>query len=244
MFKFHVFFTSDCGISPLAKEEGVCAHRSSFAMVKDLCRILVLNGLIKAGGIETKDGHNSMLFFENAISTTRRGYVKMHYLLPQVSRTCAALHSNRSVIWLGGPPGVGKTTITKRFQQYGFTTLECEDPWASHDRLESIRNASILAAQMQTSLVVAACYETFLSRAPATVVPILIFPTPKLYRERWKQRDPHDKQDHANRYAKSARVSNHTNVHVLHQYTRETVDETVRRICEMANGRVVTMRTV
>ena len=159
----------------------------------------------------------------------------MQYLLPEVSRSCAPLHSKKSIIWIGAAPGAGKTTIAKRFQQYGFTTLECEDKWARKNRLESIYNGSLLAANLQSSLIVAACDETYLLRAPDMVVPILILPTFDVYTERWKNPNPKDPQHHNERFNSSVRISMemNTKVRVLHQYVEESVDETVRRICEI-----------
>ena len=174
-------------------------------------------------------------FFETALKTTTHGYIRMQYLLPEVSRSCAPLHSKKSIIWIGAAPGAGKTTIAKRFQQYGFTTLECEDKWARKNRLESIYNGSLLAANLQSSLIVAACDETYLLRAPDMVVPILILPTFDVYTERWKNRNPKDTQHHNERFNSSVRISMemNTKVRVLHQYVEESVDETVRRICEI-----------
>ena len=174
-------------------------------------------------------------FFETALKTTTHGYIRMQYLLPEVSRSCAPLHSKKSIIWIGAAPGAGKTTIAKRFQQYGFTTLECEDKWARKNRLESIYNGSLLAANLQSYLIVAACDETYLLRAPDMVVPILILPTFDVYTERWKNRNPKDTQHHNERFNSSVRISMemNTKVRVLHQYVEESVDETVRRICEI-----------
>ena len=46
-----------------------------------------------------------------------------------VHEICSKLLVKQHIIWIVGPHGVGKTSCTKRFQNYGFMAMDGEDQW-------------------------------------------------------------------------------------------------------------------
>ena len=50
-----------------------------------------------------------------------------------VLEACAPLHEAKVVLWLGGPPGVGKSTLVRELRQYGFMAMDAEQDWAGWD---------------------------------------------------------------------------------------------------------------
>ena len=71
-------------------------------------------------------------YWKNKQKTTTRGYrIISPPLNSLVYEVCYKLLIKQHIIWLGGPPGVGKTSCAKRFQDYGFMAMDCEDSWNS-----------------------------------------------------------------------------------------------------------------
>jgi len=149
----------------------------------------------------------------------------------EVLQNCAEVATNH-IIWLGGPPGVGKSTLGRNFQNHGFLVLDCEDGWNRGYKLEGLINATKNAHKdFNASFVFPACYAEYLLHAPEYVDAVAILPTHEVYEERWKARDPNDRQSHDQEWRKTQQVSNEDSIIKLEQSHSETPDETCIRIC-------------
>ena len=166
-------------------------------------------------------------------------------LSAKVSEACLPLQRSKQILWIAGPPGAGKSTLGKRFQQYAFMVLDCEDKWA-HGQLKPLiaesRNAQVHG---QTAFVFPACYSQYLTSAPDFVIPVVLLPDHDVYTQRWKERERlwlnlgigPDKQDHITRYKQTsevaARLERDSPGHsvVLRQHEDECPDYTIYRIC-------------
>ena len=170
-------------------------------------------------------------FWVTKMKTTKdRGLSITPKLHSKISTTCNHLHKSNSVLWIAGAPGAGKSTITKRFQEYGFTVLDCEDDWAKGS-FKKLLSATQHALKTRTTVIFAACYEHFLTKSPDRVIPVLLLPSHSVYTDRWKTRRPTDNQPHEARYAASIEVAKKPRVLVIKQPEKECVDKTVLRIC-------------
>ena len=142
------------------------------------------------------------------------------------------LLKSRTIIWIGGPPGVGKTTLATRMQRYGFMALDCEDNWAKPKRLETLITVTQRAHDKGTSaFVFGACFSSFLPEAPQYVFPIVLLPDPGVYRERWQTRDKNDLQNHDGRYKEAVSASEQNRIISIRQHEAESIDATIFRIC-------------
>ena len=163
-------------------------------------------------------------------------------LHPAISVACSSLHKEHTTVWIGGAPGTGKTTLAKRFQDYGFTSMDCEDDWAliqNAPRLDALINATLSAQRYNMSVIFGACFETYLLSAPPGTVPILLLPSRKVYTDRWKTREKMqnfpDPQDHELRYQRAINVSRSKRVKTIRQNSHECVDQTIFRICSASS---------
>lgn len=155
-----------------------------------------------------------------------------------VHNVCYKLLIKKHIIWIGGPPGVGKTTCSKRFQDYGFMALDCEDYWnksKSICRLSGLKKMTEkVYKNLNTSFIFGACLGKYLLKAPEYVIPILILPDIDVYNRRWKNKNPNNKQDHNGHYKICQEIANkHKNINILRQSQDECIDTTIYRICEM-----------
>ena len=50
-----------------------------------------------------------------------------------VLEACAPLHEAKVVLWVGGPPGVGKSTLVQEVRRYGFSSMDSELDWTFWD---------------------------------------------------------------------------------------------------------------
>ena len=50
-----------------------------------------------------------------------------------VLEACAPLHEAKVVLWVGAPPGVGKSTLVQEVRRYGFISMDSELDWSSWD---------------------------------------------------------------------------------------------------------------
>ena len=155
-----------------------------------------------------------------------------------IYQVCYKLLIKQHIIWLGGPPGVGKTSCSKRFQDYGFMAMDGEDSWNKNKdncRLSGLKKITKkVYEELNTSFVFGACYGKYLLNAPEYVIPILILPDFDVYERRWKKRNPNDTQNHNGRYRECQEIAKgHKNILVLHQPQDECIDVTIYRICEL-----------
>jgi hypothetical protein len=153
-----------------------------------------------------------------------------------VHEICNKLLSKQHIIWIGGPPGVGKTSCSKRFQNYGFMAMDGEDSWAHPSRLKKlIEVTEKVHNELNSSFVFGSCYENYLINAPKYVIPILLLPSPDVYEQRWKTRNKNDCQDHNGRYKASKNIAEKCkdNILIIEQPIDENVDVTIYRICEL-----------
>ena len=164
-----------------------------------------------------------------------RGYLdidtQMH---AECASACVNVLRERRQIWIAGPPGSGKTTVTKRLQLYGFTVAECEALVGGkrNEHFDRLTNLTRIAATYGTSaFVLSACYSEFLTRAPPGVDRVLLLPRKDVYDRRWRARDPNDKQDHDGSYARATEVSKERDIITIFQNDDECVDKTIVRIC-------------
>ena len=184
-----------------------------------------------------EDGNKFWKEIQN--NSTRRFVVIDPPLNSIVHKMCSKLLMSQYIIWIGGPPGSGKTTCSKRFQNYGFMAMDGEDPWASGVKNEKltglIRISEKVHEELNCSFVFGACFENYLIKAPKYVIPILLLPSPDVYERRWKKRNKGDCQDHEGRYRSSKNISEKfkETVLTLHQPSDECVDTTIYRICEL-----------
>ena len=160
--------------------------------------------------------------------STERGYQIVDEVHSTCSAECAPALKDRRVLWIGGPPGSGKTTVTKRLQNYGFTAADCENM----DNFSTFLTVTETALRHRSSAVAfGACYASTLRDAPVGVVPILLLPEKEVYTRRWMNRNPNDPQEHDTQYAEAAKAANHPRTSVIFQPAEECVDQTVWRIC-------------
>ena len=177
-------------------------------------------------------------FWINVQTKTKRNFNTILPLNSIVHKICNKLLSKQNIIWIGGPPGVGKTTCTKRFQDYGFMALDCEDHWnTGQPRFSGLLEMKKKEKNdLNSSFVFGACYGKFLQKAPEFVIPVLLFPSFDVYQRRWKKRNPNDNQSNNKRYKICENIYNNNKnnkILVLHQPIEESVDVTIYRICEM-----------
>jgi len=183
-------------------------------------------------------------------NSTKRGYkVVEPELRAEVNLECSDLFHRRRVLWIVGPPGSGKTTVTRRFQDYGFMTLDCEDPWVRKLRRGGASSATVMTRistdawlHGTTSFVFGACYVKILAGKPNFVDAVILSPDKEVYTKRWKTRNSRDKQRNDQQWRLMQQVaqnfSSDLKVHVIRQDTHdECVDATVMKICRSVKTR-------
>lgn len=166
-----------------------------------------------------------------------RNYSEVAQLHEKCSSACSEVLRKRRVIWIGGPPGSGKTTITRRLQNYGFTVNDCENIVANSkiERLAIFKNMTSLAQLYGTSaFAFGACFSRYLVSAPVGVDRVLLLPSEDVYLRRWKGRNESDVQSHrAEDYDAALALSKQrgSKIMTIVQSVDECVDKTIVRIC-------------
>lgn len=160
-----------------------------------------------------------------------------------VSKACSGMFDRRRVLWITGPPGSGKTTLAKRFQEYGFMAMDCEDPWAgSGNRTRNlIRASQFVLENGTTTYIFAACFVKILWSKPVNVDVAVLFPNSKVYRRRWMARNPDDLQKPNKQWQLTSNLvktfERDTSVHVIYQSSSaECADLTLFNICRKVLG--------
>ena len=159
----------------------------------------------------------------------------------EISAVCRPLAESNTVLWIGGPPGSGKTTIAKRLSVYGFAHYDCEIAPIN----ANLKQLQRLSLAERGAAVFGACYSRFLKHAPAPVVPVLLLPTKDVYAKRWHAREAAikidfpgfvDRQGHTKLWEQASKMAANTNdkrLVVIHQSSDdECVDATILRICQ------------
>ena len=173
-----------------------------------------------------------------------------------VYEVCHKLLVKQHIIWIGGPPGVGKTSCSKRFQDYGFMAMDCEDPWNKnkcggchncHCRLTGLTKITEkVYNELNTSFVFGACHGKYLPKAPEYVHTVLILPDKQVYEKRWKKRGEmenkykNDGQNYNGRYKLCQEIAKKykDNILILHQPIEECIDVTIYRICQLIINKI------
>jgi len=142
----------------------------------------------------------------------------------------------KSIIWIGGPTGVGKTTCTKRFQNYGFMVLDSEDRSfnRSYPLPEGLTSVSQkIYNELNCSFVIGAAKGKYMLNPPEYIFPVLILPEKNVYKRRFKKCRK-SSEIPMKRYQEDLEISNtNKDILVLHQPIEESIDTTIYRICDL-----------
>ena len=103
----------------------------------------------------------------------KRGSQVIDVLHSTCSAECALAIGDRTVLWVACPPASGKTTVSKRLQNFGFNRASC----GFMKNFSDFKALSEHTARSRPSAVAFdACGSAFLKEAPAGVVPNLLLP--------------------------------------------------------------------
>lgn len=188
--------------------------------------------------IEQRSHSKDIRYWKKIQQNSQRGF---NVIFPPLScivqKMCCKLLSLKHILWIGGAPGAGKTTCTKRFQEYGFMTLDSEDPTFYNMSSRGIKGLQQVTEkvnkELDCSFVIGAGCGNFLLDAPDYVIPILILPEQSVYTKRWKSRN-NVPQNHQKWYEEDVEIAKtNKDILVLHQPIDECVETTIYRICEL-----------
>ena len=124
---------------------------------------------------------------------------------PSTALACMPLSEVGVAMWIGGPPGAGKSTTAVRLRRYGFMALDCEDQalWSTYckskdigdcsggggAKLRAMRIATLSALSTRVGLAMGSCSASNLFEAPANVMKVVLLPGHELYMARWRARE-------------------------------------------------------
>ena len=172
------------------------------------------------------------IWLEAEAVALKRGSQVIDVLHSTCSAECATAIAERKVLWVAGPPGAGKSTVTKRLQNYGFNRASC----GFIGNFEKFQNLTEHLVSSRTSAVVFdTCESKFLQYAPTDVVPILLLPEKEVYTRRWMNRNPNDTQEHERLFDEAVQAAKHPGTRVIFQPVEECVDQTVWRTCNVVS---------
>ena len=217
--------------------DGRAAHRGSHSELASVC--------------SNDTDYQYWLHLKMGPRITHRPKVQLR---SEVSDACHPLLKRRSIVWIAGAPGAGKTVIGLRMQEYGFMAFDCEDNptrQAAQSRggngaVGGLLHMTQRALQNRTSaFAFPACDARALELKPSGVCGVLLLPDRDVYERRWKARQAakgraftFDKQNHDRDYNTSVRVANSfvPGLVVVRQETEECIDMTVLRLCSMCRS--------
>jgi hypothetical protein len=193
---------------------------------------------IKSDSVHDDDDAKSVReYWGNFTSHPNRGIISVTPPLSSiVHRACSSNLLTQHIIWIGGPPGSGETTLVKRFQNYGFMSLDAEDPWSKGNIVKLKDVTEKVYKNLTASFVFGACFGQWLVHAPEYVYPILLLPSQDVYERRWKKRDISDSQNHHHHWEVCNSLVGTKNIRTLFQDSDENIDTTIMRICQLVHG--------
>merc|ERR1712154_218005 len=158
-----------------------------------------------------------------------------------MGEACLPVQQAKSIIWIGGSAGSGKSTLGRRMGEYGFMLVDVEDAWAHGDCAALRRESENARLFGDTAFVMpAGCFsQHWETEMQDFVIGVVLLPTEEVYTARWKERErltgkpDHQAHNLARQTGIAQRIRKLKPYHsvIIDQNTEECVDFTVYRIC-------------